>query len=87
MAVARYGGDVNSFLAGRLLTRKTSLTWLLGVSRKQPLWVAWGVHDGAIALMLQIQLAFMNIRWSLEPTRQIVTFTFTVARFTSGLAA
>jgi hypothetical protein len=27
------------------------------------LWVAWGVHDGAIALIvLQIGLAFMNIR-------------------------
>lgn len=34
------------------------------------LWIAWGLHDGAYALIvLQVCLAFMNIRGTIKNTK------------------
>ena len=57
---------VASWLVGSLNEgRRNAGFWIFLLSNA--LWVAWGIHDGAMALIaLQVALAAMNIRGAMK---------------------
>jgi hypothetical protein len=62
-AVAGHGRHGGGGLAGRLALAAQARGRLLVLPCKQRLWVAWGIHDHAWALVgLQFCLATLNIR-------------------------
>ena len=53
------------FVASRMESRRNTGFWIFLLSNA--LWIGWGLHDGAFALVaLQVGLAALNIRGAIK---------------------
>jgi hypothetical protein len=60
-------GHCDCSLAGGVATKSEKELGLLAVLLSNALWIIWGLHDDAFALIaLQICLAFLNIRGAIK---------------------